>query len=110
MFNGFIQVALTEILQDLKIAPVGYKLSLCTSFVTTYEVAFGRGLAKRFHTNVNVADYERSCNQMCCFGCYVHSKRAISEKLKRFEYNKLYGWAVGTQIVTTVQQRWQALT
>lgn len=110
IFDGFLKVESTAVLQDPFTASVNEIIRLCTYFETKYAIAFERALAECFHPNKNMPDYERSYINMCCFGCDLHAKRAILYKVHISEDHRLYGSDDGTPTVTNVQLRLQALT
>lgn len=110
MFERLVSILKEYGLQDPLTCSTNFRLSFSTDFETTYAAAFATALAKVFHPNEDLDEHVRYYVHMCCFGCDVHAKRVILEKINISDEHNLYMWAVGTRRVRTIEERNECLS
>lgn len=110
VFKHLIDKLVSYGLHDPLTAPPHKRITMATDFETTFAIALGKVLMEKFRPGENMGKSFLQYVNMIAFGCDVHAKRIILEKLKINSNEIDYLWAIGTRKVDTQEQVIAALS
>ena len=101
MFVAFIRALKNVGLQDPLLCSPVKRLTISTDFETTFALCAGEQFAKFFRPGSDLTETSMRYVEKVCFGCSVHAKRMILEKINISTERHLYLWVLGTRTVET---------